>query len=106
MGTNFEYTIIPDVELVMLNVEIHNAACAIFKKDRELAAHDELIGLGDDPGLEQFTNCNIHRDLVFDDEELAGEYVDDELEDTKWSEYAHVVGVHDLGWLVGGWVHT
>jgi len=105
MGANFEYTIIPDAKLEMSNVEIHKAACEIFEKDRELSRHDELIGLVDDPGLEQFTNCSIRRDLVFDDEDTANEYVDENLEDTKWSEYAHVVGVRNSGWFVGGWVH-
>ena len=105
MGANFEYEIISDVKLEMSNVEINDAAQKIFADARRAEFFDESM-LRDDPGLEQFTNCNIRRDLVLDDEETAMEYVDDNLENTKWSEYAHVVGVKGLGWMVGGSVHV
>ena len=105
MGANFEYEIIIDEKLEMSNVEINEWAQKIFADARRAEFFDESM-LRDDPGLEQFTHCNIRRDLVFDTEELACDCVDDELEDTKWSEYAHVVGVRGLGWFVGGSVHT
>jgi len=97
MGANFEHMIIVDPTLDMGNTEIAKQAQGYFEDERRMFGTEPYCGT-----LGQFFHVNIQRVDAFANEELAVDYASD-MECNKFTQYAHVVPILNVGWLVGGW---
>ena len=99
MGANFDYNLIKDAKLEMLDEEIKNKAQLFFESAAYDYGHAGYTGTFAEK-LEK--GVIIHRDKVFENEQEAMKYVDEVLDSDKWGP-ADVVPIKDTGWFIGGW---